>query len=181
MILEQGRPKDTSTRIQTEIAAYDFLDSLGIQYSRADHEPAMTMEVCAEIDKILDAQICKNLFLCNRQQTDFYLLLIPADKRFKTKDLSAQINSSRLSFADGELMQKYLKTSPGSASILSMLFNDDKNVRLLIDEQVLKSEYLGCHPCINTSSLRIKTSDVIEKIIPAMGITYTKVTLPDAE
>ena len=181
MTLERGRPSDTSDRIQTEIAVYDFLDNLNIAYERIDHAPAMTMEVCAEIDKTLNAQICKNLFLCNRQQTDFYLLLIPADKKFKTKDLSAQINSSRLSFANGEQMEKYISCTPGSASVMGLIFDKENSVKLLIDEQVLKSEYVGCHPCINTSSLRIKTHDLINRIIPATNHSYVTVILPDAE
>ena len=181
MILEKGRPEDLSNRCETEKAVYDFLDNLDIEYGRLDHAPAMTMEICAEIDKSLNAQICKNLFLCNRQQTDFYLLLIPACKKFKTKDLSAQINSSRLSFADGEHMEKYISCSPGSASILGLIFDKENVVKLLIDEEVLKSEYIGCHPCINTSSLRIKTADVLQKIIPSTNRTFIPVVLPHAE
>lgn len=169
MKLYKGRPEDESGRLQKEIRCYDFLDSLGVEYERADHEAAMTMEVCEEIDKTLGAVICKNLFLCNRQQTAFYLLMIPADKKFKTKDISAQINSSRLSFAGEEFMEKYLDITPGSVSVLGLMNDKDNAVRLLIDEDVLKAEYFGCHPCINTSSLRIKVSDLKEKIIPDLN------------
>ena len=154
---------------------YDFLDSLGVEYQRIDHEAAMTMEACEEIDRTLSegeengVAICKNLFLCNRQATDFYLLLIPGDKPFKTKYLSAQIGSSRLSFAKPEYMEKYLDITPGSVSIMGLMNDHEKKVQLLIDEDVLKDEYFGCHPCINTSSLKIRTKDLVEKIIPAMG------------
>ena len=168
MILCKGRPENTEGRLDKEIRSYDFLDSLGVEYERIDHEPAMTMEICEAIDKALGATICKNLFLCNRQQTDFYLLMMPGDKPFKTKDLSAQIGSSRLSFASPEYMEKFLDITPGSVSILGLMNDKNNNVRLLIDEDVLKGEYIGCHPCINTSSIRIKTEDVINKIIPAM-------------
>ena len=168
MILCKGRPENTEGRLDKEIRSYDFLDSLDVEYERIDHEPAMTMEICEAIDKALGATICKNLFLCNRQQTDFYLLMMPGDKPFKTKDLSAQIGSSRLSFASPEYMEKFLDITPGSVSILGLMNDKNNNVRLLIDEDVLKSEYIGCHPCINTSSIRIKTEDVINKIIPAM-------------
>lgn len=169
MILQQGRPSTTEGRLEKEIQSYDFLDNLGIAYDRIDHEPAMTMEVCEAIDRALGATICKNLFLCNRQQTEFYLLMMPGDKEFKTKNLSAQIGSSRLSFATPEAMERYLNITPGSVSVLGLLFDRDHCVHLLIDEDVLAGEYIGCHPCINTSSLRIKTQDMMEKIIPAMG------------
>ena len=168
MILYKGKPENTEGRLAKEIRSYELLDSLGVEYERIDHEPAMTMEICEEIDKTLGATICKNLFLCNRQQTDFYLLMMPGDKPFKTKDLSAQIGSSRLSFATPEHMEKYLDITPGSVSVLGLMNDKDNAVRLLIDEDVLTGEYIGCHPCINTSSIRIKTEDMMDKVIPAM-------------
>lgn len=177
MILEKGRPAGAEGRLDKEIRCYELLDSLSVEYDRIDHEPAMTMEVCEEIDKTLGATICKNLFLCNRQQTDFYLLMMPGDKPFKTKDLSAQIGSSRLSFAPPEHMEKYLDITPGSVSVLGLMNDKDGAVRLLIDEDVLGGEYIGCHPAINTSSLRIKTKDMIEKVIPAMKHSPTMVKL----
>lgn len=177
MILVKGRPGSNEGREEKEIRVYDLLDSLGIEYERIDHEPAMTMEVCAEIDRVLDATICKNLFLCNRQETAFYLLMIPGDKPFKTKDISAQIGSSRLSFASAENMEKYLDITPGSVSVLGLMNDKECAVRLLIDEDVLEGEFVGCHPCVNTSSLRIRTADLIEKILPAMEHAYTKVHL----
>ena len=169
MVLQQGRPSCTQGRLEKEILTYDFLDKLGISYERIDHEPAMTMEVCEAIDRTLGATICKNLFLCNRQQTEFYLLMMPGDKVFKTKDLSAQIGSSRLSFATPDAMARYLNITPGSVSVLGLIFDREHCVHLLIDEDVLSGEYIGCHPCINTSSLRIKTQEMMEKIIPTMG------------
>ena len=169
LTLVQGRPEDCSGRLPKEVRVYDLLDRLEIPYQRIDHEAAMTMEACAEIDKVLDATICKNLLLCNRQCTAFYLLLIPGDKVFKTKDLSAQIGSSRLSFASGEYMEQFLDITPGSLSILGLMNDKENQVQLLIDEDVLKGEFIGCHPCINTSSLRLRTEDVLQKLIPAMG------------
>ncbi|MFQ7308368.1 MAG: prolyl-tRNA synthetase associated domain-containing protein [Mediterraneibacter sp.] len=175
MELVNGRPENAEGRLEKEIRVYDLLDSLGVKYQRIDHEAAMTMEACEEIDRTLSqgeedkVSICKNLFLCNRQETDFYLLLIPGDKPFKTKYLSAQIGSSRLSFAKPEYMEKYLDITPGSVSVLGLMNDHEKKVRLLIDEDVLKDEYFACHPCINTSSLKIRTEDLTEKIIPAMG------------
>lgn len=137
----------------------------------------MTMEVCEAIDAALGATICKNLFLCNRQETDFYLLMMPGDKPFKTKDLSSQIGSSRLSFASPAHMERFLNITPGSVSVLGLMNDKDGAVRLLIDEDVLKGEYIGCHPCINTSSLRIRTADMMEKVIPAMKHSPTMVKL----
>jgi Ala-tRNA(Pro) deacylase len=169
MELENGRPADTSGRLAKEVRCYDLLDRLNVSYQRIDHDPAMTMEDCAEVDKSLEATICKNLFLCNRQATDFYLLMIPDTKVFKTKELSAQIGSSRLSFATPEYMEKYLDITPGSVSVLGLMNDTDGHVRLLIDEDVLKGEYIGCHPCINTSSLRIRTEDMVNRVIPAMN------------
>jgi len=169
LTLLQGRPADCSGRLDKEVRCYDLLDRLGISYQRIDHEAAMTMEACAAIDEKLEATICKNLLLCNRQCTAFYLLLIPGDKVFKTKDLSAQIGSSRLSFASGEYMEQFLDITPGSLSILGLMNDKEDRVQLLIDEDVLKGEYIGCHPCINTSSLRLRTADLVEKLIPALG------------
>ena len=177
MVLEKGRPADLAGREDKEIRVYDFLDSLGIEYERIDHAPAMTMEICADIDKTLDATICKNLFLCNRQQTDFYLLMMPGDKPFKTKDLSAQIGSSRLSFATPEFMERFLDIKPGAVSVLGLMNDKENNVRLLIDADVLRGEYFGCHPCVNTSSLKIKTNDLIKTVFPAVKHEYSVVEL----
>ena len=177
MKLVQGRPADCAGRLEKEIRCYDLLDQLGIDYQRIDHEAAMTMEACAAVDEVLDATICKNLLLCNRQKTDFYLLMIVGDKHFKTSVLSKEIGSSRLSFADGEFMEEFLDITPGSLSVLGLMNDKDHRVKLLIDEDILKGEYFGCHPCINTSSLRLKTADLMEKIIPAMDHEPRMVTL----
>ena len=176
--LVNGRPASCEGRLEKEIRCYDLLDSLGIDYQRIDHEPANTMEACAAVDEALGATICKNLLLCNRQATAFYLLMIPGDKVFKTSVLSKEIGSSRLSFAKPEYMLEYLDITPGSVSVLGLMNDHDHHVELLMDEDVLKGEYFGCHPCINTSSLRIKTKDLMEKIIPAMDHPARIVTLP---
>ena len=181
MKLEQGSPADLSGRLDKEIRVYTLLDSLGINFQRIDHEAAMTMEACEAIDLALQATICKNLFLCNRQMTDFYLLMMPGDKAFKTKDLSSQIDSSRLSFADAEHMQQYLDITPGSVSVLGLMNDHQKKVQLLIDEELLWGEFIGCHPCINTSSLRIRTQDLMDTIIPAMEHEVRMVELPRYE
>lgn len=177
MELFKGRPQNLSGRLEREIRVYDFLDSLEIEYIRTDHEPAQTMEDCNRIDKVLDVLICKNLFLCNRQKTVFYLLLMPGDKPFKTKELSSQINSARLSFATEDKMLEYLDIEPGSVSVMGLMNDKENNVRLLVDADVLKGEFLGCHPCVNTSSIKLKTSDVFDKFLKAVNHSYTTVKL----
>lgn len=177
MELYDGRPQDMTGRLPREVRIYDYLDDLGIKYQRTDHEAADNMEACNEIDAILGVVICKNLFLCNRQKTCFYLLMMPGDKKFKTKELSAQIGSSRLSFADPEDMLKYLDIEPGAVSIMGLMNDKDHQVNLLIDEDVLEGDYLGCHPCVCTSSLKMKTSDVVEKFLPSTGHTFQTVHL----
>ena len=181
MTLLWGRPDDFDSRIEKEKRVYDLLDGLGIEYQRVDHEVAMTMEACEEVDKLLEADICKNLFLCNRQKTDFYLLMIKGDKHFKTKDLSSQINTARLSFAGSEYMESFLDLTPGSVSVFGLMNDKENRVRLLVDRELLSGEYIGCHPCINTSTLKLKTKDIFEKVLPSIGRVATVVDLKEEE
>ena len=166
MELVTGRPQDKS--IDKEERVYDLLDQLNIDYQRLDHQEANTMEVCLEIEKNLKSTICKNLFLVNSNKSQYYLLMLKENKKFKTKMISKQINSSRLSFGSDEKMLEYLDITPGSVSLLGLMNDHDFKVQLLMDKDLLQEEYLGCHPCINTSSLRIKMKDVFEKIIPSL-------------
>lgn len=177
MELFDGRPEDTTGRLDREIRTYDWLDRLGISYLRTDHDRADNMEACNRIDAILGVVICKNLFLCNRQKTVFYLLMMPGDKKFKTKELSSQIHSARLSFAEKEDMLRYLDIEPGAVSIMGLMNDHDQAVHLLIDEDVLKGEYIGCHPCVCTSSLKLKTEDVIGRFLPSTGHSFQTVVL----
>ena len=154
MELVKGRPTDCSGRLEREVRVYDLLDKLGIEYERTDHEEANTMEKCNEIDKILDTIICKNLFLCNRQQTEFYLLMMPGDKPFKTKYITKQLGCSRLSFAPSEKMLEYLDIKPGAVSIMGLMNDKDNKIQLVIDKPVVESETLGCHPCVCTDNSR---------------------------
>lgn len=168
MKLYKGRPESTQGRLPREVRVYDFLDEHGIEYMRTDHAPADTMEVCYEIDKVLDATICKNLFLCNRQKTQFYLLMMPGDKPFKTKEITSQIGSARLSFAGAEEMEAYLDIQPGAVSVMGLINDTENHVQLLVDEDILNGEYVGCHPCVSTSSLKIKTKDIFGKFLDAV-------------
>ena len=177
LVLQKGRPADTTGRLDKEIRTYDLLDSLGVEYDQKGITfPAMTMEDCKEVDEILESMVCKNLFV-QPSGDGLYLLMIPDTKVFHTKDLSAQIGSARLSFAKPEYMEKFLDITPGSVSVLGLMNDTEHQVKLLIDEEVLDSEYFGCHPCINTSSLRMRTADLIEKVLPAMGHDFVKVKL----
>lgn len=177
MKLYEGRPKDESGRTEKEIRVYDVLDQLKIPFLRVDHEVTPTIESCKGIDELLEIEICKNLFLCNAQKTKFYLLMLSGDKKFKTKDLSHQIGSARLSFADAQHMEQYLGVTPGSVSVLGLINDTDHKVRLLIEKNVLESEMFGCHPCVNTTSLKMKMKDLLEKFLPYTGHEYTEVQL----
>ena len=180
--LVKGRPATNDGRLAKEIRTYDLLDKLGITYERVDHEEANTMEACLAIDEVLEpAVICKNLFLCNAQKTRFYLLMIREDKKFKTKEISHQINSARLSFAPAEYMEQFLDITPGSVSVMGLMNDTGNQVTLLVDEDILKEELFGCHPCINTSSIRLKVSDVFEKFLPEVHHDYMVVTLGTGE
>lgn len=178
MELLHGRPESMEGRLPKEVRVYDFLDALGIDYWQVDHEAAMTMEACIAVDAVLETTMCKNLMLCNRQCTDFYILLTPGDKKFKTSVLSKQIGTSRLSFADGQYMEQFLDITPGSLSVLGLMNDKENRVKLLIDRDVLEGEYIGVHPCVNTASLKIKTTDLMKQIIPAMGHEPIFVELP---
>jgi Ala-tRNA(Pro) deacylase len=181
MILKNGRPDITEGREAREVRTYELLDQLGIPYERVDHAPAETMELCREIDAVLGAPICKNLFLCNRQGTVFYLLMMPGDKPFKTKELSAQIGSARLSFASPEKMLEYLDIRPGAVSVMGLMNDSEREVSLLIDEDLLECPAFGCHPCVNTSSLRISIDDLLHRFLPAVKHGYRTVHLTGSD
>ena len=173
----EGRPSDD--RSDAETRCYDVLDALAIHYLRADHPHADTIDDCGEIGRALGYPVCKNLFLTNRRCTDYYLLLMDGDKPFKTKYLSAQLGCSRLSFAGQEPMEKYLGLAPGSVSVLGLINDTENRVRLVIDKSVMGGEFICCHPCKNTSTLKLRTEDVTDKLLPRTGHDFTVVDLPD--
>ena len=173
-----GRPADTTSRLPKEIRTYDLLDSLGIAYARADHDTLPTMEACQEVGNLLGIEICKNLFLCNRQQTEFYLLMMPGEKPFKTKYLSAQLGCSRLSFADDGHMAACLNTIPGSVSALELLFDKEGRVQLVIDRELLADAFLSGHPGISTSTVRLTREDLL-RYVEGVGHSPIYIDLPD--
>ena len=175
--LYQGRPADRTGRLDREIACYDLLDALGISYTRADHDAADTIADCDVVSEALGVSICKNLFLCNRQKTNFYLLLMPADKPFRTKEITSQLGCARLSFASEDAMEQLLQLTPGSATIFGLMHDTENRVQLLVDRDLLEEATFGCHPCINTSTIRMQTGDVFDKLTTALHHPYTIVTL----
>lgn len=183
LVLEKGSPADMTGRLDKEKRCYELLDRLNIEYWRCDHPEANanTMSDCLQIDAILEAVVCKNLFLCNRQHTQFYLLMMPGDKIFKTKELSGQLGVARLSFGEPEYMEKYLDITPGSVSVLGLMNDKGGAVRLLVDKDILSGEFVGCHPCINTTSLKIKTKDIFGPLLEAMNHDMTVVELVGEE
>ena len=170
MEIYKGRPASAQGRLPREMRVYDFLDRLGIEYWRTDHmgHRATTMEACREIDAVLGTLICKNLFLCNRQETRFYMLLMPGDKPFRTREITKQIGSARLSFAGADYMLEFLDIEPGAVSLMGLMNDTGNRVQLLVDEDVLKEEYFACHPCVNTVSLKMKASDAFGPYLEAV-------------
>lgn len=177
MTIETGRPADCSGRPEKEGAVYDLLERLDIPFTRADHPAAFTMEECEAVSQALHTPICKNLFLCNRQKTAFYLLLLPASKPFRTKEITAQLRCARLSFAGEEQLASLLHLTPGSATIFGLQYDTENRVQLVVDRDLLDEACFGCHPCINTSTIRLKTSDVFDRLTHALHHDYTLVTL----
>lgn len=178
MELHTGRPADWAGRLEKEQRVYDLLEKLEVPFVYVDHPAAATMDDLGEADAALGAAVCKNLLLCNRQCTEFYLLMIPGSKPFKTKHLSKQIGSSRLSFAAPEYMEQFLDITPGSLSVLGLMNDAENRVQLLIDADLIGSDSIGMHPCINTSSLSLKMQDLLEKILPEVNHSYRVVELP---
>lgn len=180
MLITTGRPSASEGRTPEETAVYDLLDSLSVAYATATHTAAATMEECARVERALGAEIAKNLFLCNRQQTQFYLLMLPGGKVFKTKYLSSQLGCARLSFATDAMMWELLRIHPGAVSPLGLMNDTQGRVRLVIDRDLMSDELIGCHPCVNTATLRLRLADLLATVVPATGHSATVVTLPTA-
>lgn len=175
--VRRGCPADTEGRSEKEIKTYDFLDALGIEYFAVDHERTDTMEACAEIDGLLGVEMCKNLFLCNKQRTRFFLLMLPGEKNFRTADFSKQVGSSRVGFADEADMLALLGVYPGAVTLLGLMHDTEKRVSLCVDAELLEKPYLGLHPCVNTSSIRIRTEDAFSALLDALDHRMTVVSL----
>lgn len=176
-ILCEGRPAPELCSA-VEGPVYDFLDGLGLEYKVLRHPAAFSIEECNRVRDIVKAPVFKNLFLTNKQQSRFYLLVMPGEKVFKTKYLSAQINSARLSFADENHMMRFLGVTPGSVTPFGLIHDREHNVNLLLDEDLKKYPVFACHPCTNTASVIMRFDDLISKVIPATGHAFQWVSLP---
>lgn len=176
--LYNGRPVDEIARTEAETDVYDFLDCVGVDYATLTHPAAFTMEECEAVREAIGAPVFKNLFLTNKQQTLFFLLMIPADKPFKTKYLSSQLGCARLSFASAEAMNDLLHISPGAVSPMGLIHDKEHRVQLIVDKDLESIERYACHPCVNTSSVALSLSDLLDKVIPATGHSFTWVNLP---
>lgn len=181
MKININRPSDINNRLEKEIEVYNMLNKLNIDFERMDHEEVSSMEEFDEIDNAFGIKMCKNLFLTTANKKNFYLLLMPGDKKFVTKEFSKMVGSSRLSFAKEDMMKEYLNTTSGSASVLGLMNDHNKVVHLVMDSAIYNSEYIGCHPLVNTSSLKIKTSDIIEKFLKETGHEITVVDINKPE
>lgn len=157
-------PDNFKTELQKKV--YDTLNELSIRYERVDTSEAITMEDCLEIEKKLNVKMVKTLFLCNQQKTKFYLFVTTSSKRFDSKIFSRQLQISRVSFANEELMLSKIKTKIGSATIFGLLMDETKEVQLVIDKEVLNEEYYGCSDGTTTGYMKITTKDILDKVIP---------------
>ncbi len=149
----------------------NYLNSISVDYKIIEHSPAATIEECKKIEEILNDTICKNLLLRTTNGSAYYLLILRNDKQFITSRISKLLGSSRLSFASGEEMEILLNTLPGSLSILSLIFDKDKKMKLAIDKDVIENEFFCCHPCDNSATLKIKTTDILNVYLPSLGIS----------
>ncbi len=157
-------PEEYKNKIQEIV--YRTLDELSISYERVETDEAITMEDCIEIDKKLNMKMVKTLFLCNRQETNFYLYITTGDKKFDSKKFSQELEISRVSFAKEGKMNEMLGTRIGAATIFSSLIDNDLKVQIVIDKDVLNEEYYGCSDGTTTGYMKIKTDDIINKVLP---------------
>ena len=154
---------------ETQRKVYAALERLGIPVERIDNDPAVTMEDCEAVDAALGVPTVKTLLLCNRQQTMFYLYVMPGDKPFSTKDFGAALQISRVSFAPAEKLREFLGTEVGATTPLSLVADPDKRVRLIIDKAAVAPEAIGFPDGTTTCYMRMRTADLLGQFIPAAG------------
>lgn len=156
----------TDERCALETKVYETLSKLSIPFELVDNDSVESMEECIEISEKLGAEIRKTIFLCNRKKTSFYMVILPANKSFNTKEHCKKMDVSRLSFASGDLMMQHLDVAPGTATIMSLINDPDEKVELFIDKEIANSEFFACNPGANTTHLKIKTKDLLNKLLP---------------
>lgn len=163
-------PSEYKTPLQE--MTYKFLSENNIEFSRVDNDEAVTMEDCIEIDKALDMKTVKTLFLCNRQKTQFYLFVTEGDKPFVTKDFSSALGISRVSFASAEMLDEIIGTKVGATTIFGVLREQAQEVRVVFDKAVCESEWFGCSDGTTSCYMKLKTDDILNKLLPSSGHTY---------
>lgn len=161
--IQSKAPMQFKTELQEKV--YQTLAQLQIPYERVDTDEVITMEDCIAVNERLDMKMVKTLFLCNRQQTKFYLFITPGDKPFRSKDFAGALGVSRVSFAPAELMETMLGTKIGAATIFSSLLDTDGEVRIVFDQEVLSEEYYGCSDGTTTGYMKIRTEDISGKFL----------------
>ena len=171
----EGRVSDTEEKV------YSKLRELGIGFERVDNDSISTMEECAEVGEVLGTDICKSILACTRNKSEYYLIILPGDKRFVSKLASKAVGSSRLSFASPEDMQELLGTTPGNASPLAVINDCDGKVKLVIDRELAEDEHIACNTGANTTHIRFSTGDLIDKILPAFDHIPEIVEIPVEE
>lgn len=160
-------PPVFKTPLQKRI--YETLIRLDIHFRRIDTDPGITMEDCRHIDKALDAKTVKTLFLCNRQQTLFYIYVTRADKPFVTKDFGRALDIPRVSFASAEKLMEIAGTEPGAATALCACLDSAREIAFVFDGDVLSNEYYCCTDGTATCFVKFRTADLLEKFFPACG------------
>ena len=153
----------------TQRQVYAALERLEIPFGRIDNDPAVTMEDCIAIDQALGVPTMKTLLLCNRQQTVFYLYVMPGDKPFSTKDFGAALQISRVSFAPADKLHEFLGTEVGATTPLSLVADPENRVRLIIDKAAVTPDSIGCPDGTTTCYMRLRTADLLDKYIPETG------------
>lgn len=154
---------------QQEIIA--FLDSLAITYEYHNHPKAHTIDACLALPFITeDVTICKNLFLCNRQQTQYYLLLLKPDTVFRTSAVSKALGSSRLSFAPEDSLPRLLNLTSGSVSPFGLLYDHEHKIMLAAEEAVTDTPRIAFHPCDNSATVILTQEDFWKTVLPALDV-----------
>ena len=177
---------DGLSKDEMESCVCRLLETLGISWQMMHHAPVRTSADCTEIERELHTSGCKNLFLRGSSGTAWYLVLLPPEEKADLRALAVQLGEKRLSFAGKEDVKNILHTEPGAVSILCLCFETAEQVRVLIHRKILEKETIGCHPCINTASLKLSVRDLTEKFLEpapvqisdAMFIEYRR--RPDA-
>ncbi len=167
--IQRTAPTECKTLLQAKV--YQTLEQLHIPFERVDTDEAITMEDCVLIDAKLNMKMVKTLFLCNRQQTNFYLFITAGDKPFHSKEFSNALGVARVSFAPAEKMETMLGTKIGAATVFSALLDSDRKVQIVFDKDILAEEWYGCSDGTTTGYMKVRTNQIVHEFL-----TYTNHT-----